>query len=69
MAEETSKIHFVNTLLLVGVLITTTMMTCSNDRLEQKIIRLQKAVESGTTTSSAPTTAPAAGGRPTSSPA
>jgi peptide/nickel transport system substrate-binding protein len=47
MSDATPKIHFVNALLLAGVLVTTTMMTCSNDRLEQKVIKLQQAVETG----------------------
>lgn len=42
MAEVSTKIQIANSVLLVAVLVTTTMVTCSNDRLEQRIIRLEK---------------------------
>jgi peptide/nickel transport system substrate-binding protein len=72
MAEGTSKIHVVNTLLLLGVLVTTTTMTCSNDRLEGRVIKIEKRLESGgpasaaaAPTGGAPTGAARAPGQPT----
>src|SRR5262245_28135483 len=73
MAEGTSKIHIVNSLLLVGVLVTTTMMTCSNDRLEQRVIKIEKRLETGGGTASvgagpssaAPTSSARVPGQPT----
>jgi peptide/nickel transport system substrate-binding protein len=65
MAEQTPKVHFVNTLLLLGVLVTTTMVTCSNDKLEERVIKIEKRLESGpaTAVAAAPVEgAPRAGG-------
>ena len=42
MAEGNSTIPIIQAALLVGVLVTTTMVTCSNDRLEQRLIKLEK---------------------------
>ena len=42
MAEGTPTLALVQTLLLAGVLVTTTMVTCSNDRLEGRVIQLEK---------------------------
>ena len=48
MAESgNSTVQIVNTLLLAGVLITTSMSTCSNDRLERQVIDLRKQIEAG----------------------
>ncbi len=47
MAEGSSTLQIVNTLLLAGVLATTLTVTCSNDRLEQQVIRLSKSIDSG----------------------
>ncbi len=42
MAENSPTLAIVQTVLLAGVLVTTTMVTCSNDRLEQRVIALEK---------------------------
>lgn len=47
MSDGTPKLAMLNTLLLAGVLLTSTMVTCSNDRLERQIIDLRKQFETG----------------------
>jgi peptide/nickel transport system substrate-binding protein len=47
MAEGNPTLSIVNTVLLAGVLVTTTMATCSNDRLERQFIDLRKQIEAG----------------------
>jgi peptide/nickel transport system substrate-binding protein len=46
MAEGSTKFQIVNSVLLLGVLVTTTTMTCSNDRLEGRVIHIEKKLES-----------------------
>ena len=46
MAEGKPTLQILNTLLLAGVLIASTMATCSNDRLERQFIDLRKQIES-----------------------
>lgn len=41
MAEGSPTLAIVQTLLLAGVLVSTVMVTCSNDRLEKRIIKLE----------------------------
>lgn len=45
MNEERSPLALVNTLLLAGLLLTTLMVTCSNDRLEGRMIEMTKQLE------------------------
>lgn len=47
MAEANFSLQMVNSALLVAVMAATTMVTCSNDRLEDQVIRLRKAVDAG----------------------
>jgi peptide/nickel transport system substrate-binding protein len=42
MAEGNSTLAIAQTVLLAGVLVTTTMVTCSNSRLEERVIKLEK---------------------------
>src|SRR5262245_29328580 len=42
MAEGNPTLAVVQTVLLAGVLVTTTMVTCSNSRLEERVIKLEK---------------------------
>src|SRR5262245_24398184 len=42
MAEGNTTLAIAQTVLLAGVLITTTMVTCSNSRLEERVIKLEK---------------------------
>ncbi len=47
MAEGRPTLTIVNTVLLGGLLLTTLMMTCSNDRLERQFIELRKEIAAG----------------------
>lgn len=47
MADGTPALAIVQTLLLAGILVTTTMVTCSNDRLEKRVIKMEKSLEAG----------------------
>ena len=47
MSEGVSKLQLFNTVLFSLVLITTTMATCSNSRLEQQFIDLRKSIDAG----------------------
>jgi peptide/nickel transport system substrate-binding protein len=42
MAEGNPTLAIAQTVLLAGVLVTTTMVTCSNSRLEERVIKLEK---------------------------
>jgi peptide/nickel transport system substrate-binding protein len=48
MADTDVTFRLVNTVFLFGVLVTTTMVTCSNDRLEGKVQALTEKVERST---------------------
>jgi peptide/nickel transport system substrate-binding protein len=61
MAENNATLAVVQVLLLAGVLVTTTMVTCSNDRLEARVIGLEKKFDSDASVSRGPAVSGTAG--------